>query len=89
MTFFKNISGAFASDASADRGSTVETVLLIAGFAVIAILVVSWIGGAIAGQAANTAACIASGSTTTCASDTYGVSNTVSSNINAQKGGRF
>ncbi len=89
MTFFKNISGAFSSEASADRGSTVETVLLIAGFAVIAILVVSWVGGAIAGQAANTAACIASGSTTTCASDTNGVANSISTKINSQKGGRF
>jgi hypothetical protein len=96
MSFINNIKGAFASDESADRGSLVETVLLIAGFAVVAILVVTWIGNAIAGQAANVSSCIAnanastvSSTNTTCTSDTYGVKGSVSNTINTQKGGRF
>lgn len=96
MTFINNIKGAFSTDASADRGSLVETVLLIAGFAVVAILVVSWIGGAIAGQAANVSACIAGANTNDpaaadnpCVTDTYGVENGVQTNINTQRGDRF
>lgn len=59
MTFTKNIKDAFdASSDEQDRGSLVETVLLIAGFAVVAILVVTWIGNAIAGQAADISECI-------------------------------
>jgi hypothetical protein len=96
MSFINNIKGAFASDEAADRGSLVETVLLIAGFAVVAILVVTWIGNAIAGQAANVSSCIAnanasnaSSTNTTCTSDTYGVKSSVSSTVANQKGGRF
>lgn len=96
MSFINNIKGAFASDEAADRGSLVETVLLIAGFAVVAILVVTWIGNAIAGQAANVSSCIANAnastvSTTnaTCTSDTYKVGNSVKNTISDQKGGRF
>lgn len=59
MTFTNNIKDAFgASSEEQDRGTLVETVLLIAGFAVVAILVVTWIGNAIAGQAADVAECI-------------------------------
>lgn len=59
MTFTNNIKDAFgASSDEQDRGSLVETVLLIAGFAVVAILVVTWIGNAIAGQAADVSECI-------------------------------
>lgn len=96
MSFINNIKGAFASDEAADRGSLVETVLLIAGFAVVAILVVTWIGNAIAGQAANVSACIANANgssasslNTTCTSDTYNVKNNVSNTVSNQKGGRF
>ena len=96
MTFITNLSEAFASDSHEDRGSLVETVLIIAGFAVVAILVVTWIGGAIAGQAANVSACIANANSAnvsslngTCTSDTYGVSNSVSNSISSSKGGRF
>ena len=61
MKFIKNIKDAFsASSDEQDRGTLVETVLLIAGFAVVAILVVTWIGNAIAGQAADVANCISS-----------------------------
>jgi len=96
MSFITNIKSAFASDESADRGSLVETVLLIAGFAVVAILVVTWIGNAIAGQAANVSNCIASANgsnvnavNTSCTSDTRNVKNTVNNTINSQKGERF
>lgn len=96
MSFINNIKGAFASDEAADRGSLVETVLLIAGFAVVAILVVTWIGNAIAGQAANVATCIAGSNSgtvnataSTCSSDTQGVKNKVANNIANQKGERF
>lgn len=96
MSFINNIKGAFASDESADRGSLVETVLIIAGFAVVAILVVTWIGNAIAGQAANVSGCIASANSsntnnlnTACTTDVNNVKNSVSNTVNAQKGGRF
>lgn len=96
MSFINNIKGAFASDEAADRGSLVETVLLIAGFAVVAILVVTWIGNAIAGQAANVSSCIAnanasnaSSTNSTCTSDTYGVKSATNATITNQKGGRF
>lgn len=95
MSFINNIQGAFASDENTDRGTLVETVLLIAGFAIVAILVVTWIGGAIAGQAANVAGCIASanGSVTdaneACTTDVNNVKTNVNATINNQKGGRF
>jgi hypothetical protein len=67
-----------------------------AGFAVVAILVVTWIGNAIAGQAANVATCIATANSSdasslnnTCTSDTHGVQNGVNKIIDNQKGGRF
>ncbi len=95
MTFISNIRGAFGSVDAADRGSLVETVLLIAGFAVVAILVVTWIGNAIAGQAANVSNCIASANSSngsslnsTC-TDNKGLSNTISGQVNNTKGGRF
>jgi len=96
MSFINNIKGAFSSDKAADSGSLVETVLIIAGFAVVAILVVTWIGNAIAGQAANVSSCIANANSSTssslnstCTKDTHNVKNKVNSTINNQKGGRF
>ncbi len=96
MSFINNIQGAFASSEASDRGSLVETVLIIAGFAVVAILVVTWIGNAIAGQAANVSSCIANANgssasslNSTCTADTYNVQNNVSNTVNSQKGGRF
>ena len=96
MTFINNIKGAFASNESAESGSLVETVLIIAGFAVVAILVVTWIGNAIAGQAANVSSCIANANSTTasslnstCTKDTHNVKNATNTTINNQKGGRF
>lgn len=96
MKFMENLRGGFASEEVADRGSLVETVLIVAGMAVVAILVVTWIGGAIAGQAANTSACIANANASTasdlndtCTEDTYDVKNAVNSTVSDQKGGRF
>jgi hypothetical protein len=64
MTFIKNIKDAFAASSDEqDRGTLVETVLLVAGFAVVAILVVTWLGNAIAGSAADAANCISSSNT--------------------------
>jgi hypothetical protein len=66
MTFFKNIKEVFdASREEQDRGTLVEQVLIIAGMAVVAILVVTWIGNAIAGKAADTANCISGANTYT------------------------
>lgn len=42
----------------ADRADIVQTVLLIAGFAVVAILVVGWVGSAILNKGADAANCI-------------------------------
>lgn len=42
----------------ADRADIVQTVLLIAGFAVVAILVVGWLGTAILNKGADAANCI-------------------------------
>ena len=96
MSFITNIKGAFASSESADRGSLVETVLLIAGFAVVAILVVTWIGNAVAGQSANVATCIAganqsnaSAANANCTTDTVGVSSATTSQIASGKSSRF
>lgn len=96
MSFIENIKGAFGANADADRGSLVETVLIIAGMAVVAILVVTWIGGAIAGQAANVSGCIAGANgndaaelQSNCTNDTHGVANSISNSIEENKGGRF
>lgn len=95
MSFINNIRGAFASDEAADQGSLVETVLLIAGFAVVAILVVTWIGNAIAGQAANVSACIAAGNSSNAAdlndtcTDNNGLTENIAGQVNETKGGRF
>lgn len=49
--FALNVVNAFSDDRPQDSGRLVETVLIIAGFAVVAILAVTWIGNSIAGQA--------------------------------------
>lgn len=48
--FINNVVDAFTDKSSRDSGRLVETVLIIAGFAVVAILAVTWIGNSIAGQ---------------------------------------
>jgi hypothetical protein len=47
----------------ADRGDLVQTVLLVAGFAIIAILIVTWIGTAILNKGNEAASCIQGAST--------------------------
>ena len=42
----------------ADRGDLVQTVLLIAGFAIVAILIVTWLGTAILNKGSDAASCI-------------------------------
>lgn len=53
----------------ADRADIVQTVLLIAGFAVVAILVVGWVGTAILGKGADAANCIEGSSSYSGSSD--------------------
>lgn len=62
MKFISNIKSAYSADADVnlDRGDIVQTILLIAGFAIVTILVVNWIGTAIMNKGADTAACIES-----------------------------
>lgn len=95
MSFIENIKGTFGAE-STERGSLVETVLLIAGFAIVAILVISWVGGAIAGQAANVSNCIAgangqdiNAARTACTNDTVNIKDNITARINSEKGGRF
>lgn len=62
MKFFSNIKEAFATDAvvdtERDRGSLVETLLLIAGFAIATILAVNWLSTALLNKAADISECI-------------------------------
>lgn len=94
MQFINNIQAAFGQ--TNDTGTLVETILLIAGFAIVAILVVTWIGGAIAGQAANISNCIAGANgsdievaSAGCTEDTYNVKIATNTTIDENKGGRF
>jgi hypothetical protein len=60
-SFASNIKSAFernADENELDRGNLVETILIIAGLAVVAILVINWIGTAIINKGADIAACI-------------------------------
>jgi hypothetical protein len=45
-------------DGELDRADLVQTILLVAGFAIIAILVVTWLGTAILNKGADAATCI-------------------------------
>lgn len=62
MKFVNNIKESFAStavaDAHNDRADLVQTVLLVAGFAIAALVLVNWLSTAILNQGANAAACI-------------------------------
>ena len=59
MTFTQRIKAAYGEDAvRSDSGDLVQTVLIIAGFAIVAILVVGWIGTAIMNKGVDTAKCI-------------------------------
>jgi len=59
--FMSNVNAAFGtagSTESRDSGEIVSLVLTIAGFAVIAILAVNWLGTAVLSKAADAATCI-------------------------------
>ena len=64
MAFVKNIKETFGTDASvaveADRGDLVQTVLITAGFAVAAILVIAWISSTVAAKGSEISDCIGS-----------------------------
>jgi len=74
MKFVNNIKASFANtataDANNDRADLVQTVLLIAGFAIAALVLVNWLSTAILNQASNAASCIEG-------SNTYGKGNAV------------
>lgn len=58
--FMNNLKSVFegVSADEQDRGDLVQTVIIIAGFAVVTIAVVSWISTAIFGLGADTAKCL-------------------------------
>lgn len=62
MKFVNNIKTSFANTATAeannDRADLVQTVLLIAGFAIAALVLVNWLSTAILNKAADAAQCI-------------------------------
>lgn len=79
MSFIDNIKSAFATSATVeserDRADLVQTVLLVAGFAIATLLAVNWLGTAILNKTADAAQCIegsnsynTSNSATNCAS---------------------
>lgn len=98
--FLDNIANAFAdekrdSDLASAQG-IVPTILIIAGFSVVAILAVTWIVNSIAWKASEESKCITSQSTysgdpsSECIGDSTdpGLAN-LSNQINAQKGNLF
>lgn len=59
MSFIHNLKSVYEADAEmTDRGDIVQTILLIAGFAIVTILAVNWIGTAILNKGADVAECI-------------------------------
>ena len=62
MSFIKNIKSSFAADAALeaerDRGDLVQTLILVAGFAVASLLAVNWLSTALLNKAADAAQCI-------------------------------
>lgn len=59
MNFIKNVKTTFVStEVSDDRADLVQTVLLIAGFAIAALVLVNWLSSAILNKAADAASCI-------------------------------
>lgn len=58
--FMNNIIDGFSAQVSddQDRGDLVQTVIIIAGFAVVTIAVIGWISTAIFGLGADTAKCL-------------------------------
>lgn len=62
MAFISNIKASFATDAAVDaerdRGDLVQTLLLVAGFAVATLLAVNWLSTSLLNKAADAASCI-------------------------------
>lgn len=60
MNFMHNIKAAYAADTrdELDRGDIVQTILLIAGFAIVTILAVNWISTAVLNKGADISQCI-------------------------------
>lgn len=57
--YFSNIKAAFGSDVAIDdKGGFVDEIILMSGFALVAIAVVTWIGGAVMNRGADVAECI-------------------------------
>lgn len=75
MAFISNIKASFATDAAVDaerdRGDLVQTLLLVAGFAVATLLAVNWLSSSLLNKAADAAECIEG-------SNTYNSSNSAS-----------
>ena len=87
-SFISNIKNAFSIQTSdlewKDRGGLVDELILIAGFAIAAILFVNWMSTAILNKTADTASCIegsnaytssSSGSETNCKSQDHSKTN--------------
>lgn len=59
--FIENIRSAFDSapeNEKRDAGEMVSTIMLVAGFSVVALLLVNWLGTAVLNKAADLASCI-------------------------------
>lgn len=55
----ENIKTAYGADAeTSDRGDIVQTILIVAGFALVTILAINWIGTTILNKGADVAECI-------------------------------
>lgn len=64
MIFIKNIKNVFmqkVENSHIDSGDLVQTVLITAGFAVTAVLLIAWYGSSIAAQGVKTANCVSGG----------------------------
>lgn len=59
MNFIHNIRSSYGEDVrESDRGDLVQTVLITAGFAIAAIVIIGWIVTALMNKGADTASCI-------------------------------
>lgn len=75
---------------------TVDLVLTIGMFAIVAIIGITWLTAALVGQGANKSTCITSydvndpeASIQACEADTYDIRNVVTNKINEHRGTRF
>lgn len=59
--FLENVKNAFVAPTvtdESDRGDLVQTILIVAGFAIVSVAAIAWISTAIFNKAADTANCI-------------------------------